>query len=167
MVLYSDLKDFKVYSQIGEERGKLSGLIVDLKNWKVKNLIVSPRILKKKVVYKMDDLKEVKEHEKKVVIPGEVDGEEIPERESLSAAILDDVIIHKKVVSKDGHDVGKIYDLDIPLKLKHWMVWKILIKRGMKERRLRVGTDDIDNIGENIMLKMSISEIEEHEEKEK
>lgn len=167
MVLYSDLKDFKIYSQIGEERGKITGLIVDLNDWKVKNLIVSPRMLKKKVIYKMDDLKEVKEHEKKIIIPGEINGEEIPEEESLSSAILDDVIIHKMVVSKDGHEIGKIYDLDIPLKLKHWMVWKILVKRGIKERRLRVGPEDIDNISENIMLKKSISEIEEHEEEEK
>jgi len=167
MVLYSELKDFKVINSLGEDKGKLAGLIVDLSNWNVKNLIISPRILKKKVVYKMEDMKEVKEHDKKIVIPNEVEEGEMPEKSSMSAALVEDALLGKEVVSSDGHEVGKVYDFDIPLKLKNWMVWKILIKRGIKERRLRLGHEDIESVSENIMLKKSLSELESHEEEEK
>lgn len=164
MVLYSELKDFKVMNSLGEGKGKLAGLIVDLSNWNVKNLIISPRMLKKKVVYKMDDMKEVQEHDKKIVISNEMEEEEMPEKSSMNAAFVEDDLLGKEVVSSDGHEIGKVYDFDVPLELKSWSIWKILIKRGMKERRLRLGQDDIESISENIMLKKSLSEIDSEEE---
>jgi sporulation protein YlmC with PRC-barrel domain len=164
MVLYSELKDFKVINSLGDDKGKLAGLIVDLSNWNVKNLIISPRILKKKVVYKMEDMKEVKEHDKKIVISNEMEEGELPEKSSLVAAFVEDDLLGKEVVTSDGHEIGKIYDFDVPLKLKNWTIWKILIKRGIKERRLRLGQEDIHEISENVMLKKSLSEIESDED---
>jgi sporulation protein YlmC with PRC-barrel domain len=70
----------------------------------------------------------------------------------------------KEVLSSDGHEIGKVYDFDVPLKLKTWTIWKILIKRGIKERRLRLGQDEIESIAENVMLKKSLSEIDAEEE---
>jgi sporulation protein YlmC with PRC-barrel domain len=161
MVLYSELKDFKVYSKLGQEQGSVNDLIVDLSTWDIKNLIVSPSILKKNVAYDLGNLQEVDESEKRFIIPGDLEENEVPEISTFNMAFADSELIGKDVVSKDNQDVGKVYDFDIPLKLENWMVWKILIKRGIKERRLRIGTDDIESISDKIVLKKTISEIDD------
>jgi sporulation protein YlmC with PRC-barrel domain len=158
--LYSDLKDFKVYTRLGEEKGRVSGLIVDLSNWQIKDLIVSHGLLKKKVIIKFDDINVTDESEKKITVPGDVTEGDMIKTSSLSAAIVDDALLNKEVVSNDGEKVGKLYDFDIPLKLKKWKIWKVLIKRKMKERRLRLGTEEIASVSETIILKKPMSEIE-------
>jgi sporulation protein YlmC with PRC-barrel domain len=164
MVLYSELKDFKVYSQLGDDRGSINDLIIDLSNWDIKNLIISPGMIRKNVMYKPGDLKEVKESEKKIIISGDLNEEELPESSTFNSAFADNDLIGKEVVTKDNQDIGKVYDFDVPLKLDNWMVWKILIKRGLKERRLRVGPDEIESVSDKIILKKSISEIDGQEE---
>jgi sporulation protein YlmC with PRC-barrel domain len=164
MVLYTELKDFKVFSPLGEEKGKINGLVVDLSDWKVKNLIISPSMIKKNVMYKMSDLKEVDEGEKKIQLKDSAEEEEVPESSTMNTALVDETLLHKPVISNDHQDVGKVYDLDVPVKLDKWMVWKILIKRGIKERRLRLGTEDIKSVSENVVLEKSYSELEGEEE---
>ena len=160
MVLYSELKDFEVYSKLGEKRGSVNDLIVDLSTWNIKNLIISPSMLKKNVLYKQGDVKEVNESKKRFIIPGELEEQDVPEISTFNMAFADSELIGKDVVSKDNQDVGKVYDFDVPLKLENWMVWKILIKRGIKERRLRVSPDEIESISDKIVLKKTISEID-------
>lgn len=161
MVLYSELEDYEVVNQLGKKIGKFDDLIVDFADWKVKNLILSHGLLKKHVSVKLEKLKKADEDEKKLVIPTEAQEEDVPEKSSFNAAFVEDDLLGKKVVSSDDHDVGKVYDVDIPISLKHWKIWKILIKRGMKERRLRIGPDEIESIAEEVVLKKSISEIED------
>jgi sporulation protein YlmC with PRC-barrel domain len=165
MVLYSELKKFKAYTQLGQEIGKISGLIADLSDWHVKNIIISPSILKKKVIYKLDDLQEVRENEKKIIFSGESPSEEPPDKSAMNAAIVEEELIDKEVISSDKHEVGKVYDFDIPLKLDSWPIWKILIKRGIKERRLRLGPGDFESFSDKIVLKMSMNDIEGKEKK--
>ncbi|UCH88699.1 MAG: PRC-barrel domain-containing protein [Thermoplasmata archaeon] len=159
MVLYSDLKDFKVYTTLGQEKGKISGLVVDLSNWQIRNVIVSPGLLKRKVFVRLEDVKEADEYEKKITIPGDVQEGDIIKSSSLSAAIVDETLLNKDVVSKDGEKVGELYDLDVPLKLRRWKIWKVLIKRGMKQRRLRYGPEEIDSVAEKIILKRTYKAI--------
>jgi sporulation protein YlmC with PRC-barrel domain len=156
MVLYSELKDFKVYSKLGQEQGSVNDLIVDLSTWDIKNLIVSPSILKKNVAYDLGNLKEVNESEKRFIIPGDLEEKEVPEISTFNMAFADSELIGKEVVSKDSQDLGKVYDFDVPLKLENWMVWKILIKRGIKERRLRISPYEIESISDKIFLKKTI-----------
>jgi len=161
MVLYSELKDYKVVNQLGKELGKIEELIVDFSDWKVKNIVLKHGgIRKKHVSHKLETLKKADEAEKKLIIPSDSPGEELPETSSFNAAFVTDDLLGKKVVSSDHQEVGKVYDFDVPLTLKHWKVWKILIKRGMKERRLRIGPDEILSMAEEVVLKKSISEID-------
>jgi len=164
MVLYSELKDFKVVNQLGKELGKIDELIVDFSNWKVKNIVLRHGIRRKHVSHKLESLKKADETEKKLIIPSDSLEEELPENSSFNSAFVEDDLLGKKVVSSDHHDVGKVYDFDIPLTLKGWKVWKILIKRGLKERRLRIGPDEILSMAEEVVLKKSISEIEADED---
>jgi sporulation protein YlmC with PRC-barrel domain len=155
------LKDYKVYTSLGQERGKISGLVVDLSNWQIKNVIISPGLLKRKMFVKLEDIQEADESEKKITIPGDVQEADMIKTSSISAAIVDETLIHKDVVSKDGEKVGEVYDLEVPLKLKKWKIWKVLIKRGMKERRLRYGPEEIESVSEKIILKRSFKAINE------
>lgn len=163
MVLYSELEDYEVVNQLGKKIGKFDGLIVDFADWNVKNIILSHGILKKHVSVKLEKLKKADEEDKKLIIPTEAQEEDMPESSSYNAAFVEDDLIGKKVVSSDDQDVGKVYDIDIPISLKHWKVWKILIKRGMKERRLRIGPDEIESVSDEIVLKKSISEIDDED----
>lgn len=167
MVLYSELQDYEVVNQLGKKIGKLDGMIVDFADWKVKNVILSHGILKKHVSVNLEKLKKADEEEKKLIIPTEAQEENIPESSSFNAAFVEDDLLGKKVVSSDDHEVGKVYDFDVPISLKRWKVWKILIKRGMKERRLRIGPEEIQSISDEIVLKKSISEIEDEDDDKK
>jgi len=167
MVLYSELKDFKVVNQLGNELGKVDGLIVDFSNWDIKNIILAHGILKKNVSHKLEDLKKADENDKKLIISSDKPEEEMPEVSNFNAAFIEDDLLGKKVISSDKHDVGKVYDFDVPITLKHWKIWKILIKRGIKERRLRIGPDEIESVAEKIVLKKSIAEIEGKEKDQK
>jgi sporulation protein YlmC with PRC-barrel domain len=160
MVLFSELKAFKVVDKLGKDVGKIDDLIVDLSNWNITSIELSHGILRKKVIHKLDHIEKSDEHERKIVIPADAPEEEPPEKSSFTSAFLDDDLLGKKVISNDNNDVGKVYDFDVPISLKHWKIWKILIKRGLKERRLRVGPDEIDSVSEEVRLKKSLSEID-------
>jgi sporulation protein YlmC with PRC-barrel domain len=164
MVLYSELKGYKVVNQLGKELGKINELIVDLSDWEIKNIILTHGLRRKHVSHKLESLKSADEANKKLIIPSDSPEEEVPETSSLEAAFVKDDLLGKKVVSSDHQDVGKVYDFDVPLSLKHWKIWKVLIKRGLKERRLRIGPDEILSVEKDVVLKKSLSELEgEHD----
>jgi len=160
MVLFTELKHYEVVDKLGKEVGKVDDLIVDLSSWNITGIKLAHGILRKKVIHKLDHIEKTDEHEKRIVIPADAPEEEPPEKSTFSSAFLDDDLIHKEVISNDNNEIGKIYDIDIPINLKKWKVWKILIKRGLKERRLRIGPDDIEEVSEEVKLKKSLSEID-------
>jgi sporulation protein YlmC with PRC-barrel domain len=160
MVLFTELKHYEVVDKLGKEVGKVDDLIVDLSSWNITGIKLAHGILRKKVIHKLDHIEKTDEHEKRIVIPADAPEEEPPEKSTFSSAFLDDDLLHKEVISNDSNEIGKIYDIDIPIKLKKWKVWKILIKRGLKERRLRIGVDDIEEVSEEVRLKKSLSEID-------
>jgi sporulation protein YlmC with PRC-barrel domain len=167
MVLYTELKDYDVVDKLGKEVGKIDDLIVDLSSWEITGIKLSHGILRKKVIHKLEHIEKTDEHEKKITIPSNAPEEEPIEKSSFTSALMDDDLIHKEVVSSDNNEIGKVYDVDIPIKLKHWKVWKILIKRGMKERRLRIAPDEIESVSEEIKLKKSLSEIDVDKDEDK
>ena len=160
MVLFTELKHYEVVDKLGKDVGKVDDLIVDLSNWNVTGIKLVHGILRKKVIHKLEHVQKTDEHEKRIVIPADAPEEEPPEKSTFSSAFIDDDLVHKVVVSNDNSEIGKIYDVDIPINLKKWKVWKILIKRGMKERRLRVSPDEIAEVSDEIKLKKSLSEID-------
>jgi sporulation protein YlmC with PRC-barrel domain len=161
MVLFSELEDYEVVDKLGKKVGKVDDLIVDLSTWNITGIKLAHGILRKKVIHKLEHIEKTDEHEKMIVIPADAPVEEPLEKSTFSSALLDDDLLHKEVISSDNNEVGKVYDIDIPISLKKWKVWKILIKRGMKERRLRINTDDIDSVSDEIKLKKSMSELDD------
>jgi len=178
MVLYSELKDdYKIVSTVMKTQGKVDGVMVNTKDWKVSGLMIKPGWLKKNVLIKMDQIDSVDVLEKTITVSAEVDKEEVPvdakaDKKNVPLvsnelnANVDDVLIGKMAISSDGQEIGKIYDFDTPMKLDKWLVWKVLVKTGFKSRRIRVSSSDITGIGETVTLKQTKKEMEHQSKKE-
>jgi sporulation protein YlmC with PRC-barrel domain len=63
----------------------------------------------------------------------------------------------KQVLDKNGNKVGKVADIDI--NLPQWTVNRIILKIGII-KRLPIGMDIIDKVGDNIILKITRGELE-------
>lgn len=153
-MLYSELKDFGVKIPLGEKIGKFEGLVVDEK-CNIKEIVVHPGILKESVIYDIKDVDEINEDEKEIVIKGNAAHNSLPEH-SIRTKMFTEDLIDKKVISNDGEPVGKLYDFDITT---NKIIGKLLISRGIKERRLRISPSKIKEVEEEIILAMNIDEL--------
>ena len=66
-------------------------------------------------------------------------------------------LLGKQVMDKNGNNVGKVVDIDI--NLPEWTVNHIILKIGMI-KKLPIGIDIIDKIGDKIILKITRDELE-------
>ena len=66
-------------------------------------------------------------------------------------------LLGKQVLDKNGNNVGKVVDIDINLPL--WSVNQITVKIGMM-KKLPIGIDIIDKVGDKIILKITRDELE-------
>lgn len=66
-------------------------------------------------------------------------------------------LLGKKVLDKNGNNVGKVVDIDI--NLPQWTVNHIMLKIGMI-KKLPIGIDIIDKVGDKIILKITRDELE-------
>ena len=66
-------------------------------------------------------------------------------------------IIGKEVLDKSGNKVGKVDDIDIDF--PQWTVNHLMVKVGMI-KKISVGVDKIDKIGDKIILKIAKDELE-------
>ena len=153
-MLYSILKKCELTTPIGEKIGKITDLLVDTREtpWTVKKITLKKRILGKSFAYPIDQVEKVNKTQKNVRVTGYVKPETPPTLSKLGMMFLGD-LTKKNAVSEDGEKIGKIYDFDVSTLTKPWTVEKVLIKTGIKKRRLRISVDRIKTIEKNVMIK--------------
>ena len=66
-------------------------------------------------------------------------------------------IIGKEVLDKSGNKVGKVDDINI--NFSQWTVTHLIVKVGMI-KKISIGIDKIDKIGDKIILKATKDELE-------
>ncbi len=171
MVMRSELRGYEVeYKDTGEEVGKIKDIIVDTTKtrWEVLGLVLSPGVSKENLFIKPCEDMEVDTYEEKVLVSCDMEMEEAEEKPATSSHMSLGYMHKKKIFTKDGEKVGKLYDSVITTRLFPWQVWKVLIKpRALYSRRLRIDNRDIDEITEDkITLKLTKLELDEITESE-
>jgi sporulation protein YlmC with PRC-barrel domain len=152
------LEEYKVINTVGEEFGKIKDVYFDLKDWMVSGFQLSPGLFKKDTLLRMDDILQIRDDEKTIIARDDFKGIDLPKEPSLSLFPFDE-LKRRKIVDRSGEHVGKIYNMEIPYdKLKKLMVWKILIKTGLKERRLRIRPQEISEVLEEIKLHRTLED---------
>ncbi|MBI5680924.1 MAG: PRC-barrel domain-containing protein [Methanobacterium sp.] len=61
-------------------------------------------------------------------------------------------ILGKKVIDKNAYEVGKVHDFD--LDTKKWSINGIYVSSGILGSDFRVSIDEVDKIGDFIILKI-------------
>jgi sporulation protein YlmC with PRC-barrel domain len=147
------MEKYKVVNSVGNQIGKVKDIYIDLSTWKIEGFEISPGALKKDFILQTHEIVKFDETDKIIIIKDEYEMMEKPPNPKRDMYPFEELKKHH-VVDTDGDKVGKIYNLEIPFeKLKVFKVWKILIKTGMSERRLRLPTSDVVEIMDEIKLK--------------
>lgn len=158
------MEKYKVVNSVGNNIGKIKDIYIDLNTWKITGFEISPGTLKKDFMIYIDEIIKFDDKDKIVIIKDEFDKVELPENPKKDMYPFDG-LKKKNVVDSEGEKVGKIYNLEIPFeKLKVFKVWKILIKTGIRERRLRLPVSEVMSVVEDINLKGSESDYMEQAE---
>jgi sporulation protein YlmC with PRC-barrel domain len=66
-------------------------------------------------------------------------------------------ILGKAIIDMNADNVGKVVDIDISL--PQWTINHIVVKTGFM-KKLTIGIDKIDKIGDKVILKVSKEELE-------
>lgn len=153
-MLLVELKKYVGMTSLGEKLGKVYCIAMNTKAGTVEYIILK-KPLRKPVEYKLGAIKSLEEAEKRIILEGK--GETVRE------ASLDHMpcceFMKKKVVSSDGKDAGKIYDLVIATQFTPWRIDKLLIHIKPLERRLRLNTSEIKSISDKITLSKTYDEL--------
>jgi len=146
------IEDYKMVNSVGNHVGKVKDIFIDLNTWMVVGFEVSPGTLKKDIVIRTQDIVKFDEADGIIIVKDDYVPEESPEHPMKERYSFDELKKHD-VVDSEGDKVGRIYNLEIPFeKLKAFKVWKVLIKTGISERRLRLNPSEITEIMEDIKL---------------
>lgn len=154
-MLYSKLKRYKVVMPLGDKIGSVKGVMLDSKDWHVKDVVVSSGLFKK-VRYSFEDVKNVDDNKMRIVMEGKSSSVDKSTLEYLSM----DELMKKKIFSDDEKEIGKIYDTVITTKPEYWKMDKILIYHGAAKRRLRISYSDIKSVTDKILLSKTYKEVE-------
>jgi len=161
-MLYKQILKHNLVKPIEGKVGKLIGMIINTQTWQVSHLVADRTgmldITETKVLIPLEYVKKIELDSNQFLLAEEHKEEEVP-KVSKSDMFMCKDFINKKVLSSDGKKIGKIYDFDIPEKLNVWKVWKIMIKTGLKKRRLRISPEDIKIVGKEIILQKSFEEM--------
>lgn len=152
------IEKYKIESSQGETIGRIKDFIIDTESWRILQFEISPSILKKDLLVNTRDIREI-DHEVKLIILKE--GSETHEKPTkLDRGLISFHDLKKlHVTDRDGEKVGKIYHLEVPIeKLKTYKVWKVLIKVGIKERRLRLSTSEVREVEDEVALRGSLEQ---------
>ncbi|MEA3559528.1 MAG: PRC-barrel domain-containing protein [Candidatus Thermoplasmatota archaeon] len=152
------IEKFKVVNSVGENLGKVKEVFLDVGEWEVVAFEISPGMLKKDYLLKISEIEKFDLEGLQMILKDEHEQGEVPKTPVKEMYPVDEL---KKlhVLDKDGEKMGKIYDIEIPYeKLKTFNVWRVLIKMGIKERRLRISPDEISEVMQEIKLKKAESE---------
>jgi sporulation protein YlmC with PRC-barrel domain len=160
-MLFTKLTGFEVKTPMGDKKGKMTDFVFNGNTWKIKYVIISEGFLRKKHVgVKPEDIK-VDERTSSLIIQPEVALIEVEMKGSSVDHLHFSTLKKNDVFTSDDEKTGGIYDVDIATKLKRWEIWKVLIKTGWTERRLRISPKEIESLGETIKLKVSKEDMDD------
>ncbi len=162
MLYTRHLHGMPVETPVGEVLGKLDGLIVDIRNWKVDRIVVSPGTFRKNSAYDLADVESFDEETMKLYLRPEATAYPVPDHSTHEAMFLRD-LMWKNIYTADKKRLKSLYDVDIATQLKHWDLWKLLIQTPLKRRRLRISPSDIEKVADTITLSLTMSTIEKRE----
>lgn len=154
-MLYSILKKCELTTTVGQKVGNITDLLVDTRKipWTVKKIALKTRTLGRKTfALPIDQVEKVNKTQKNVLVVGYVEPEPSPTLSKVDMMFLTD-LTKKNAVSEDDENIGKIYDFDVSTLTKPWTVEKVLIKTGIKKRRLRISVDRVKSIEKNVIIK--------------
>jgi sporulation protein YlmC with PRC-barrel domain len=154
-MLYSILKECELTTRNGQKVGNITNLLVNTREtpWTVKKITFKTRALGRKTfAFPIDRVEKINKTQKTVLVIGYVEPEPSPTLPEVDATSLTD-LTKKTAVSEDGENIGKISDFDISTLTKPWTVNKIIIKTGIKKRRLRISVDRVKQVEKNVIIK--------------
>jgi sporulation protein YlmC with PRC-barrel domain len=146
------IEEYKVVNSVGNNVGKIKDIFIDLNNWMIVGFEVTPGPLKKDFLIKVDDVVKFDESDKIIIINDDFKTEDVPEYPMKERYPFEELKKHQ-VKDSEGGKVGKIYNLEIPFeKLKTFKVWKVLVRTGISERRLRLSPSEIVEVMDEVKL---------------
>jgi sporulation protein YlmC with PRC-barrel domain len=158
------IEKYKVVNSVGNTIGRVRDIHIDLNTWRIEAFEISPGTLKKDFLIGSDEVIKLDETDMIVIVPDDFKREDVPETPMKHLYPFSE-LKKKHVLDKDEEKIGRIYNLEIPFeKLKVFKVWKILIKTGFSDRRLRISTSEVDGIMEDIILKGTLDRYSNSEE---
>jgi sporulation protein YlmC with PRC-barrel domain len=158
------IEKYKVVNSVGNTIGKVRDIYIDLETWKIEAFEISPGALKKDFLLKTTEIVKFDETDKIMIIGDDFEKDDIPDTPRKNMFPFEE-LKKRHVVDSEDEKVGKIYNLEIPFeKLKVFKVWKVLIKTGISDRRLRVSPTEIEEVMDHITLKGTLEEYSEKEE---
>ncbi|HHD15253.1 MAG TPA: hypothetical protein ENK47_00930 [Euryarchaeota archaeon] len=147
------LEKYKVINSVGNTIGKVKDIYLDLNTWNIVGFRISPGPLKKDFVLGPGEIVKFDTTDSTIIVNDDFEQDEIPKQPRKDMYPFDELKKHTVVDSEDKK-IGKIYNLEIPYeKLKAFKVWRVLIKTGISERRLRLHPTEIKEVMETIKLK--------------
>jgi sporulation protein YlmC with PRC-barrel domain len=165
-MLAETMERYKVVNSVGNTIGKVKDVYIDLNNWNIIGLQISPGALKKDFLLSTDGVVKFDETDKIIIVSDEIVKVTTPDIPRKDMYPFEEMKKHH-VTDNDGEKIGRIYDLEIPFeKLKMFRVWKVLIKAGFTERRLRISPSEIESVMEQIKLKKLIGDYKEEVDEE-
>lgn len=158
------IEKYKVVNSVGNTIGKVKDIYIDLETWKIEGFEVSPGTLKKDFLLSTSEIVKFDETDKIIIIGDDFEKGEIPKTPRKNLFPFDE-LKKRQIVDSNDEKVGRIYNLEIPFeKLKVFKVWKVLIRTGISDRRLRLSPVEISEVMEHITLKGTLEEYSEKEE---
>ena len=152
------LDDFEVVNSVGEKYGKVKDVYFDIDKWIISGFEVSPGFFKRDVILELDDIIEIRDEQKLIVVKDDYEAKDTPKNPSRTLFPFG-ALKSKKVVDSQNDKVGSIYNMEIPFSHHDRMkVWKVLIRTGFKERRLRLRPLEIVSVMDEIKLSKTLDE---------
>jgi sporulation protein YlmC with PRC-barrel domain len=167
MILKSKLEGSSVEYKIGERIGKVKDVIVNATDatWPIMGLVVSPGFGKGEVIVTVPNVVKLDDEEgnRLTVGPDAVISKMVVDISTMSKMKLD-FIDNLQVLSSDGENVGKVYDVSIATGVRPWKAKKLLVHRNRSDvssRRLRLDIKHIKNISDKgVELDLSKAQVD-------
>ena len=138
---------------VGQKVGSITDLVVNTREipWTVKKIAFKKRTLKGKTLALVINRVKKVDKTQKVIIVNYGETEPSPKLSKIEMMLLND-LTKKNAISEDHEDIGKIYDFDVSTLTNPWTVEKVLLKPGIKKRRLRISVDRVKLLGKNVVI---------------
>ena len=160
-MLLKKLLKTKVYTSLGDAVGNLIDIYVDKTTWDIKYALVSKGIGKNsKLLYPIHYLL-FAEGKNLTIFPENVI-ENVAAKEGKSYLSAHHMV-GLEILSKDAKTIGKLYDIDVFVGKNKWTLWKLLVRVGRKERRLRLDAAEIATVNNRIKLQKTLTQLSQQD----